>query len=151
MSPAAAPEKPPGCSKCRFANRGCRRCVDDFVPASAVRAAKHAEKAFAAEKAAKSAAPLVQRDPNLPRPRGRPRKIPAAAAATTPTAGLKPKTPVMISKSSAAAAAAASPPSPAVAASASNAVVNDLARAAAPPPTTAVVGAVQVESQLTHT
>jgi len=100
----------PGCSKCRYAKRGCRRCVENFVPASAVRAAKVAEKAVAPAVKPSLTSPLAERDPNVveKRPRGRPPK-----SAQKPASGVTPKTPKTVQKTTEAKAAVASPPSPA--------------------------------------
>ena len=99
----------PGCSKCRYAKRGCRRCVENFVPASAVRAAKVAEKAVAPAAKPSLTSPLAERDPNVveKRPRGRPPK-----SAQKPANGVTPKTPKTVQKTTEAKAALASPPSP---------------------------------------
>ena len=103
----------PGCSKCRHAKRGCRRCVENFVPASAVRAAKAAEKAVEKDvkrKPTTLSSPLADRDPNVAdkRPRGRPPK-----SAQKPASGVTPKTPKTVQKTAEVKAAIASPPSPA--------------------------------------
>ena len=103
----------PGCSKCRHAKRGCRRCVENFVPASAVRAAKAAEKAVEKDvkrKPTTLSSPLADRDPNVAdkRPRGRPPK-----SAQKPAAGVTPKTPKTVQKTAEVKSAIASPPSPA--------------------------------------
>ena len=93
-----------GCSKCRYAARGCRRCVENFVPASAVRAAK------AAEKYGPPAQPLKPVDANAPakRPRGRP-----PGSKNKRDSGTHPKTPALKAAAEAKAAAGAllSPPS----------------------------------------
>ena len=93
-----------GCSKCRYAARGCRRCVENFVPASAVRAAK------AAEKYGPPAQPLKPVDANAPakRPRGRP-----PGSKNKRDSGTHPKTPALKAATEAKAAARAilSPPS----------------------------------------
>ena len=103
----------PGCSKCRHAKRGCRRCVENFVPASAVRAAKAAEKAVEKDvkrKPTTLSSPLADRDPNVAdkRPRGRPPK-----SAQKPASGVTPKTPKAVQKTAEVKSAIASPPSPA--------------------------------------
>ena len=100
----------PGCSKCRYAKRGCKRCVENFVPASAVRAAKVAEKAVAPAVKPSLKSPLAERDPNVveKRPRGRPPK-----SAQKPATGVTPKTPKTVQKTTEAKATLASPPSPA--------------------------------------
>ena len=75
---ARATMKAPGCSKCRYAARGCRRCVANFVTASEAREKKaKAAEARVAKKASASAA--AKRDkaedaasPGAKRPRGRP-------------------------------------------------------------------------------
>ena len=93
-----------GCSKCRYAARGCRRCVENFVPASTVRAAK------AAEKYGPPAQPLKPVDANAPakRPRGRP-----PGSKNKRDSGTHPKTPALKAATAAKAAARAilSPPS----------------------------------------
>lgn len=93
-----------GCSKCRYAARGCRRCVENFVPASAVRAAK------AAEKYGPPAQPLKPVDANAPakRPRGRP-----PGSKNKRDSGTHPKTPALKAAAEAKATAGAllSPPS----------------------------------------
>ena len=98
-----------GCSKCRYAARGCRRCVENFVPASTVRAAK------AAEKYGPPAQPLKPVDANAPakRPRGRP-----PGSKNKRDSGTHPKTPALKAATAAKAAACARssprppPPSP---------------------------------------
>ena len=70
--------KAPGCSKCRYAARGCRRCVANFVTASEAREKKaKAAEARVAKKASASAAAKrdkaeVAASPGAKRPRGRP-------------------------------------------------------------------------------
>ena len=72
--------KAPGCSKCRYAARGCRRCVANFVTASEAREKKaKAAEARVAKKASASASAAAKRDkaedaasPGAKRPRGRP-------------------------------------------------------------------------------
>ncbi len=75
---ARATMKAPGCSKCRYAARGCRRCVANFVTASEAREKKaKAAEARVAKKASASAAAKrdkaeVAASPGAKRPRGRP-------------------------------------------------------------------------------
>ena len=77
----ASMKKDPGCSKCRYASRGCRRCVTDFVTASEARAAgkktSAAETAEAKKKASASGGGKKTDDTSSPsttcaKKRGRP-------------------------------------------------------------------------------
>ena len=69
--------KAPGCSKCRYAARGCRRCVANFVTASEAREKKaKAAEARVAKKASASAAGKREKaedatSPGAKRPRGK--------------------------------------------------------------------------------
>jgi len=69
--------KAPGCSKCRYAARGCRRCVANFVTASEAREKKaKAAEARVAKKASASAAAKREKaedatSPGAKRPRGK--------------------------------------------------------------------------------
>lgn len=80
-----------GCSKCRYAARGCGRCVKGFVPASEARARQAAEK-----RPAPAAAPLAPLDANAPaakRPRGRPPGPSSSKSTTKRLSGQGAKTP----------------------------------------------------------